>query len=37
MDTVLEILRAIASAANIARFFRELWKEHKHRADSEGR
>jgi hypothetical protein len=37
MDTVLEILRALASIASIARLLFELWKEHKHKADSGGR
>jgi hypothetical protein len=37
MDTVLEILRALASIASIVRLLFELWKEYKHKADGEGR
>ena len=37
METFLEILRALAYTANIARLALALWKEHKHKSDSLGR
>lgn len=37
MNTFLEILRAVASIASIARFIHELWKDYKHKSDGEGR
>lgn len=33
MDMLLEILRAVASIASIARLILELWEKYKHKSD----